>query len=69
MLLKDVARVEFAPDERRGITELNGEGEAVGGIAIQRYGENALSVIDNVKARHRRREGEPARRHGSADRL
>jgi copper/silver efflux system protein len=49
VLLKDVARVEFVPDERRGITELNGEGEAVGGIAIQRYGENALSVIDNVK--------------------
>jgi Cu(I)/Ag(I) efflux system membrane protein CusA/SilA len=50
VLLKDVARVEFAPDERRGITELNGEGEAVGGIAIQRYGENALAVIDNTKA-------------------
>jgi Cu(I)/Ag(I) efflux system membrane protein CusA/SilA len=49
VLLKDVSRVEFVPDERRGITELNGEGEAVGGIAIQRYGENALSVIDNVK--------------------
>jgi copper/silver efflux system protein len=48
VLLRDVARVEFAPDERRGITELNGEGEVVGGIAIQRYGENALSVIDNV---------------------
>ena len=51
VLLKDVARVEFAPDERRGVTELNGEGEAVGGIAIARYGENALTVIDNVKAR------------------
>lgn len=51
VLLRDVARVEFTPDERRGITELNGEGEAVGGIAIQRYGENALKVIDNVKAR------------------
>ena len=51
VLLKDVARVELAPDERRGVTELNGEGEAVGGIAIQRYGENALSVIDSVKAR------------------
>ena len=49
VLMKDVSRVEFVPDERRGITELNGEGEAVGGIAIQRYGENALSVIDNVK--------------------
>ncbi len=51
VLLKDVARVELAPDERRGVTELNGEGEAVGGIAIQRYGENALTVIDSVKAR------------------
>jgi Cu(I)/Ag(I) efflux system membrane protein CusA/SilA len=51
VLLRDVARVELAPDERRGVTELNGEGEAVGGIAVQRYGENALSVIGNVKAR------------------
>ena len=49
VLMKDVSRVEFVPDERRGITELNGEGEAVGGIAIQRYGENALSVIEGVK--------------------
>ncbi|MEQ1613802.1 MAG: CusA/CzcA family heavy metal efflux RND transporter [Hyphomicrobiaceae bacterium] len=49
--LRDVARVELAPDERRGITELNGEGEAVSGIAIQRYGQNALTVIDNIKAR------------------
>ncbi len=49
VLMKDVSRVEFVPDERRGITELNGEGEVVGGIAIQRYGENALSVIDGVK--------------------
>ena len=51
VLLRDVARVELAPDERRGITELNGEGEAVSGIAVQRYGQNALDVIDNVKAR------------------
>jgi Cu(I)/Ag(I) efflux system membrane protein CusA/SilA len=51
VLLKDVARVELAPDERRGITELNGEGEVVSGIALQRFGENALSVIRNVKAR------------------
>ncbi len=49
VLLKDVARVEMTPDERRGITELNGEGEAVSGIAVQRYGQNALDVIDNVK--------------------
>jgi Cu(I)/Ag(I) efflux system membrane protein CusA/SilA len=51
VLLRDVARVELAPDERRGVTELNGEGEVVSGIAVQRYGQNALSVIDNVKAR------------------
>jgi Cu(I)/Ag(I) efflux system membrane protein CusA/SilA len=51
VLLKDVARVELAPDERRGITELNGEGEVVTGIALQRFGENALTVIENVKKR------------------
>jgi Cu(I)/Ag(I) efflux system membrane protein CusA/SilA len=51
VLLRDVARVEQAPDERRGLTELNGEGEVASGIAIQRYGQNALSVIENVKAR------------------
>jgi Cu(I)/Ag(I) efflux system membrane protein CusA/SilA len=51
VLLKDVARVELVPDERRGITELNGEGEVVSGIAMQRFGENALSVIRHVKDR------------------
>ena len=51
VLLRDVARIELTPDERRGVTELNGEGEVVSGIAVQRYGQNALSVIDNVKAR------------------
>jgi copper/silver efflux system protein len=51
VLLKDVARVELTPDERRGITEVNGEGEAVTGIALQRSGGNALSVIQNVKDR------------------
>jgi copper/silver efflux system protein len=51
VLLRDVARVELAPDERRGITELNGEGEVVSGIALQRYGQNALSVIQHVKDR------------------
>ena len=49
--LRDVARVELGPDERRGITELNGDGEVVSGIALQRFGANALTVIDNVKAR------------------
>jgi copper/silver efflux system protein len=51
LLLKDVARIELTPDERRGITEMNGEGEVVSGIALQRFGENALSVIRNVKDR------------------
>ncbi|MDE2365197.1 MAG: efflux RND transporter permease subunit [Hyphomicrobiales bacterium] len=50
LLIKDVARVEIGPDERRGITELNGEGEVASGIALQRFGANALTVIDNVKA-------------------
>jgi copper/silver efflux system protein len=50
VLLEDVARIELVPDERRGITELNGEGEVVSGIAMQRYGANALDVIRDVKA-------------------
>jgi len=49
VLLKEVARVELGPDERRGLTELNGEGEVVSGIVLQRDGANALSVIKNVK--------------------
>ncbi|MDO9365330.1 MAG: efflux RND transporter permease subunit [Methylotenera sp.] len=49
VLLRDLARVELAPDERRGITELNGEGEVVAGIAMARYGQNALEVIHNIK--------------------
>jgi copper/silver efflux system protein len=51
VLLRDVARVELTPDERRGITEVNGEGEAVSGIALQRSGANALTVIGSVKER------------------
>ncbi len=51
VLLRDVARVELAPDEWRGIAELNGEGEVASGIAVQRFGANALTVIGNVKAR------------------
>jgi len=49
VLLRDIARVELGPDERRGLTELNGEGEVVSGIAIARYGQNALAVIQNIK--------------------
>ncbi len=51
VLIRDVARVELAPDERRGIAELNGEGEVVAGIAVARYGQNALEVIHNLKAK------------------
>ncbi len=49
VLIRDIARVELAPDERRGLTELNGEGEVVSGIAVARYGQNALDVISNIK--------------------
>ena len=51
VLLDDVARVELGPDERRGLTELNGDGEVASGIVPQRFGANALEVIDNVKNR------------------
>ncbi len=51
VLIRDIARVELTPDERRGLTELNGEGEVVSGIAMARYGQNALEVISNIKAK------------------
>ncbi|MEW6562496.1 MAG: CusA/CzcA family heavy metal efflux RND transporter [Pseudomonadota bacterium] len=51
VLLRDVARVELVPDERRGLAELNGEGEAAGGIAMARYGKNALEVIEQLKTK------------------
>src|SRR5512143_1447172 len=49
ILLRDIARVELGPDERRGLTELNGNGEVVSGIAMARYGQNALEVIQSLK--------------------
>ncbi|WP_019603397.1 efflux RND transporter permease subunit [Teredinibacter turnerae] len=51
LLLKDVAEIGTGPQMRRGIAELNGEGETVGGIAIMRFGENAQTTIDGVKAK------------------
>jgi len=51
VLLRDVAHVELGPDERRGIAELNGEGEVVSGIVLQRDGVNAMTVINSVKHR------------------
>ena len=51
ILLGQVANVEFGPDMRRGIAELNGEGETVGGVVVVRYGANARQVILDVKKR------------------
>ena len=51
VLVRDVAKVELVPAGRRGITELNGEGEVVSGIVMARFGQNALDVIANVKAK------------------
>ena len=49
ILLKDVAEIRLGPELRRGVTELNGEGEAVGGVIIMRFGENALHTIELIK--------------------
>src|SRR5256714_1451926 len=49
VFVKNVGTVHLGPDLRRGVAELNGEGEVVGGIVVMRYGENALRVIDGVK--------------------
>ncbi|MEE8241720.1 MAG: efflux RND transporter permease subunit, partial [Nitrospirales bacterium] len=51
ILLKDIARVELGPDLRRGLAELNGMGEVVGGIVVIRFGESTLDVIERVKAK------------------
>ena len=51
VLIRDVARVRFGPELRRGVGELNGQGEAVGGVIVMRFGENALGTIERVKAR------------------
>ncbi|MBI2837054.1 MAG: efflux RND transporter permease subunit [Acidobacteria bacterium] len=53
VLLKDVARVEFGPEIRRGISDLDGLGDHVGGIVVMRHGENALNVIRRVKEKLR----------------
>lgn len=51
LLLKDVAEIDLGPQMRRGVAELNGEGEVVGGIVIMRFGENAQQTIEGVKAK------------------
>ena len=67
--VKNVGTVHLGPDLRRGVAELDGKGEVVGGIVVMRYGENALNVIDGIKkkmeeikslaARRRRRSSRP----------
>ena len=51
ILIRDIAHVHIGPDQRRGLAELDGKGQTVGGIVIMRAGENALAVIERVKAR------------------
>ena len=51
ILLKDVAQIRLGPQLRRGIAELDGEGEVVGGVIVMRFGENALSTINAAKAK------------------
>jgi Cu(I)/Ag(I) efflux system membrane protein CusA/SilA len=51
ILIRDIAHVQIGPDQRRGIAELDGKGQTVGGIVIMRAGENALAVIERIKAR------------------
>jgi len=51
ILLRDVATVRIGPDMRRGLVELDGTGEVVAGVVIMRFGENALAVIDRIKAK------------------
>ncbi|MCP5169408.1 MAG: efflux RND transporter permease subunit [Hahellaceae bacterium] len=51
LLLRDVADIQLGPQMRRGIAELNGEGEVVGGVVVMRFGENAQKTIEGVKAR------------------
>ncbi|HPS29383.1 MAG TPA: CusA/CzcA family heavy metal efflux RND transporter [bacterium] len=49
VLIKDIARVELGPEMRRGVSDLDGKGDTVGGIIVMRHGENALNVINRVK--------------------
>ncbi|BCQ56810.1 efflux RND transporter permease subunit [Burkholderia gladioli] len=51
LLLGDVARIQIGPDARRGVVELDGQGEVAGGVVVMRSGKNALSTIEGVKAK------------------
>ena len=51
LTIGDIARVELTPANRRGMADLNGEGEVVGGVVVMRFGENASKTIDGIKAK------------------
>jgi copper/silver efflux system protein len=51
LLLRDIGQISLGPDMRRGLADLDGKGEVVAGVVVMRYGENALQVIDRVKAK------------------
>jgi Cu(I)/Ag(I) efflux system membrane protein CusA/SilA len=53
LLVKNIAKVELGPEMRRGVADLDGQGDTVGGIVIMRYGENALNVINRDKGKDR----------------
>ncbi|MBI4422199.1 MAG: efflux RND transporter permease subunit, partial [Elusimicrobia bacterium] len=57
VLVRNVARVATGPEMRRGVSDLDGQGDTVGGIVVMRHGENALAVIDRVKERLRELQG------------
>ncbi|TCS69734.1 Cu(I)/Ag(I) efflux system membrane protein CusA/SilA [Sulfuritortus calidifontis] len=51
VFLRDVARIQLGPEMRRGVAELDGQGEVVGGVIVMRYGANAMTTIESVKAK------------------
>lgn len=51
ILLKDIAKIRIGPEMRRGVADLNGQGDTVGGIVVMRDGENALTTIEAIKAK------------------
>ena len=68
VLLRDVAFVQIGPEMRRGIAELDGQGEVTGGVVVMRSGKNARTTIEAVKAKLASSEGQPsAGRGGGAD--